>query len=194
MKTISTSPLALASAAEMTCAVRDAYDAVGASFEHFCLLAGLASLTQMIEEDATALAGERYERDASKPGYRWGTTRSKLGFHGGKVEVKRPRVRSKASGKEMALPSWQEAAEGGYLQQWAMNLMLMNVSTRKFGRAVRLPEAGVPAAAGAGLSKSAVSRRFKALTEARLAEWMASDLSDLDLLVIQIDGLQGDLS
>ncbi|WP_136656239.1 IS256 family transposase, partial [Nitratireductor sp. XY-223] len=84
------------------------------------------------------------------------------------------------------------AAEGGYLQQWAMNLMLMNVSTRKFGRAVRLPEAGVPAAAGAGLSKSAVSRRFKALTEARLAEWMASDLSELDLLVIQIDGLHLD--
>ena len=52
-----------------------------------------------------------------------------------------------------------------------MNLMLSRVSTRKFGRAVRLPEAGVPAAAGSGLSNSAVSRRFKALTEARQAEW-----------------------
>ena len=43
-----------------------------------------------------------------------------------------------------------------------MNLVLISVSTRKFGRAVRLPEAG--------LSKSAVSRRFKALTEARLGD------------------------
>ena len=67
-----------------------------------------------------------------------------------------------------------------------------SVSTRKFGRAVRLPEAGVWAAAGSGLSKSAVSRRFKALTEARLAEWMATDLSQHDLLVIQIDGLHLD--
>ena len=55
-------------------------------------------------------------------------------------------------------------------------------------RAVRLAEAGVPSETGSGLSKSAVSRRFKALTEARLAEWMASDLSQFDLLVIRIDG------
>jgi len=47
-------------------------------------------------------------------------------------------------------------------------------------------------ASRSGLSKSAVSRRFKALTEARLAEWMASDMSQLDLLVIQIDGLHMD--
>ena len=55
--------------------------------------------------------------------------------------------------------------------------------------AVRLAEAGVPSGIGSGLSKSAVSRRFKALPEARLAEWMASDLSQFDLLVIRIDGL-----
>jgi hypothetical protein len=42
--------------------------------------------------------------------------------------------------------------------------MVMNVATRTFGRAVRLPEAGVPAQPGSGLSKSAVSRRFKALS------------------------------
>jgi transposase-like protein len=73
-----------------------------------------------------------------------------------------------------------------------MNLKLMNVATRKVERAVRLPEAGVPAEPGSGLSKSAVSRRFKALTQARLEAWMASDLSALDLLVIQIDGLHID--
>jgi putative transposase len=138
------------------------------------------------------LAGDPHARDAEKPGYRWGRTRGRLGFHGGKVELERPRVRSKATGKELPLPSWSEAASSGWLEEWAMSLMLMNVATRKVGRAVRLPEAGVPAEAGSGLSKSAVSRRFKALTEARLAEWMASDLSALDLLVIQIDGLHLD--
>ena len=73
-----------------------------------------------------------------------------------------------------------------------MSLMLMNVATPKFGRAVRLPEAGVSVDAGSGLAKSAVSWRLEALTEARLTEWMASDLSQLDLLVIQIDGLHMD--
>ncbi|SDX79213.1 hypothetical protein SAMN04488238_1301, partial [Roseicitreum antarcticum] len=70
MKTSTTSPLALASKAELTAAVEEARDAVGASFERFCLVAGLASLTQMLEEDATALAGAPHARSADKQGYR----------------------------------------------------------------------------------------------------------------------------
>jgi putative transposase len=79
-----------------------------------------------------------------------------------------------------------------WLGKWAMNQMLINVSTRKFTRSVRLPEGDVPAPVGAGLTKSAVSRRFVALSAARMKEWMASDLSGLDLLVIQIDGIHMD--
>jgi putative transposase len=43
--------------------------------------------------------------------------------------------------------------------------------------------------AGDRTSKSAASCRFVALSAERLAKWMASDLSKLDLLIIQIDGL-----
>ena len=78
------------------------------------------------------------------------------------------------------------------LGKWAMNQMLINVATRKFARSVRLPAGDVPAPAGAGLSKSAASRRFVALSAARMKEWMASDLAGLDLLVIQIDGIHMD--
>jgi len=67
--------------------------------------------------------------------------------------------------------------------------MLINVSTRKFGRAVRLPEGDIPAPAGAGVSKSAASRRFVALSAQRMRDWMQADLSALDLLVVQIDGI-----
>src|SRR5262245_54027900 len=74
-----------------------------------------------------------------------------------------------------------------WLGRWAMNLMLINVSTRKLRRAVRLPEGDLPVIAGDGTSKSAASRRFVALSAERLAAWMASDLSKLDVLVIQID-------
>jgi len=70
-----------------------------------------------------------------------------------------------------------------------MNLMLINVSTRRFGRAVRLPEGDIAVAPGAGVSKSAVSRRFVALSAERMRQWMAADLSQLDLLAIQIDGM-----
>ena len=165
-----------------------AWEDVGASFERFCLTAGISTLSRMMEEDASALSGPRYRHDKTKEGQRWGTTKGKLGFHGGKVEIERPRVRSRA-GRELALPSWEAALEEDFLKQWAMNLMLINVSTRRFSRAVRLPEGDVGAAAGSGVTKSAVSRRFVALSAARMEAWMACDLSGLDLLAIQIDGL-----
>jgi len=192
VKKTMTSHLALASRSDLKTALIEACGGFWKSFDQLCLIAGTTTLGEMLEEDVNTLAGNAYARNADKPGYRWGSTKGRIGFHGGKVELERPRVRSKSTGKELPLPSWQEAAAGGWLEEWAMSLMLMNVATRKVRRAVRLPEAGISAEAGSGLSKSAVSRRFKALTEARLAEWMASDLSQLDLLVIQIDGLHMD--
>ena len=168
--------------------VEEAWQQVAASFERFCLTAGIATLAGMMERDAAGLCGVRYGRDDGRDGYRWGRTKGKLGFHAGKIELERPRVRARTGG-EISLPSWEAAMAEDWLGQWAMNLMLINVSTRKFGRAVRLPGGDVPAENGAGLSKSAASRRFVALSAERMKEWMASDLSKLNLLVIQIDGI-----
>ena len=39
------------------------------------------------------------------------------------------------------------------------------------------------------MSKSAASRHFVALSSARLREWSGADLSRLDILVVQIDGI-----
>ena len=47
----------------------------------------------------------------------------------------------------------------------------------------------MPAPTGAGVSKSAVSRRSVAGSAKRMKEWMAADPPDLDLLIIQIDGI-----
>ncbi len=164
-----------------------AWHDVDSSFERFCLTAGIGALEQMLCEDAQRLAGKRHGRRRERAGHRWGTTKGPIGFHGGKVVVRRPRVRS--AGHEVALPSWRAAQAEDWLGRWAMNLMLINVSTRKLKRAVRLPDGDLPAVTGDGTSKSAASRRFVALSAERMAEWMASDLSQLDLLVIQIDGL-----
>ena len=171
--------------------VDDAWQAVGASFERFCLTTGLATLAGMLEEDAAAVCGPRYGRAEGRAGHRWGTTTGKVGFHGGKVEIARPRVRSRDGG-EVTLPSWAAALSEDLLGKCALNLMLINVSTRKYGRAVRLPEGDVPAPRGAGVSKSAVSRRFVALSAVRMKQWMAADLSNLDLLIIQIGGIHID--
>ena len=168
--------------------VEGAWEDVAVSFDRFCLTAGIAALTEMMKGDAAELCGPRYRRNSDRRGHRWGRTTGKLGFHGGKVDIERPRVRAR-DGAELALPSWEAAQAEDWLGRWAMNLMLINVSTRRFGRAVRLPEGDIPVAHGAGVSKSAVSRRFVALSAERMAEWMAADLSQLDLLAVQIDGI-----
>ena len=166
----------------------EALAGMSASYERFCLAAGIESLTQMLEQDAVAACGERHERGDRRKAHRWGRTKGKIGFHGGKVEVERPRVRGRDGG-EYVLPSWEGAVSEDLLGRWAMNQMLINVSTRKFKRSVRLPEGDTPAADGAGLSKSATSRRFVALSAARMKAWMSTKLEGLDLLLIQIDGI-----
>jgi putative transposase len=168
--------------------VGKAWDEVSASFDRFCLAAGIEALGTMMEKDAEEACGPRHGRGSGRRGHRWGRTQGKIGFHAGKVDVERPRVRD-LEGKEVALPSWQQAVGEDWLGKWAMNLMLINVSTRKFRRAVRLPEGDVPAPAGAGVSKSAASRHFVALSAARMKDWMGADLSGLDIMVVQIDGI-----
>ncbi len=158
------------------------------SVDRFCLLAGVEALGEMLAEDAEALCGPRHARRPERRGYRWGTTTSEVAYQGGKVKVSRPRVRDLA-GTEMSLPSWEALSDPDLLRAWATNLMVLNVSTRKYRRAVRLAEGDLPAVGGDATSKSAVSRRFVALTRKKLKAWLASDLSALDLLVIQIDGL-----
>jgi putative transposase len=186
MRTFSTTATALPPT--VLGAVGKAWDEVSVSFDRFCLAAGMEALGTMMEKDAEEACGPRHGRGDGRHGHRWGHTRGKIGFHGGRVELERPRVRGFA-GKELALPSWERAVAEDWLGQWAMNLMLINVSTRKIRRAVRLPEGDVPAPAGAGVSKSAASRHFVALSAARMKAWMGSDLSALDIMVVQIDGI-----
>jgi putative transposase len=169
----------------------EALSSISASFELFCLASGMEALGEMMDHDAQAICGPRHARGHERQAHRWGTARGKIGFHGGKVEIERPRLRG-FDGKERPVPSWEAAVAGDWLGKWAMNQMLINVATRKFARSVRLPEGDVPAAKGAGLSKSAASRRFVALSAAGMRRWLASDLSGLDLLVIQIDGIHMD--
>src|SRR5256885_3563730 len=164
-----------------------AWQDVDSSFKRFCLTAGIGAIEQMLCDDAQQLAGAPHNRGRGRIGHRWGRTKGKIRFHGGKVAVHRPRVRS-YDGHEVALPPWTAAQAEDWLGRWAMNLMLINVSTRKLRRAVRLPEGDLPAVAGDGTSKSAASRRVLALSPPPLAGGVASAPSELGLLVIQIAG------
>jgi len=184
-----TSVIALGSVTEERNAVKTAFQEVQSSFENFCLLAGIEAFQDLLEDEAADLCGERHQRHEDRRGRRWGKARSPVAFHGGRVDIERPRVRTPDGQQELELPSLAAGQREDWLGRWAMNQMLINVSTRRFRRSVRLPDGDVTSIKGDGTSKSAVSRKFVALSSAKLKDWLASDLSSLDLLAIQIDGL-----
>jgi putative transposase len=74
------------------------------------------------------------------------------------------------------------------LGRMALERMLAGLSTRRY-RAGLEPVGGAVDQAATGTSKSAVSRRFVAMTETALAELLGADLSDLDLVCLMIDGV-----
>jgi hypothetical protein len=134
MTTITTpSSLALVPSLEM------AWQDVDSSFERFCLTAGIGAIEQMLCEDAQQLAGARHSRGGGRVGYRWGRTKGKVGFHGGKVAVHRPRVRS-YDGHEVALPTWTAVQAEDWLGRWAMNLI--DAQAQACGAAARGRSAG----------------------------------------------------
>jgi transposase-like protein len=89
----------------------------------------------------------------------------------------------------VTLPSWAAFRDRDPLDARAVEQMLVGVSTREYGRSL---EPTHPDLQTRGTSKSAISRRFVAVTEARVKEWLGRDLSGIDLVVLMIDGLYVD--
>ena len=63
-----------------------------ASFESFCLASGIEALAEMMENDARTACGPRHAHGKNRRGHRWGETKGKIGFHGGKMAIARPRL------------------------------------------------------------------------------------------------------
>jgi len=82
VKKTTTSDLALTSLTDLKSAIDAAWDGVGQSFDQFCLIAGVAELCEMLDDDVKALAGGAHARNADKSGYRWGRTKGRVGLHG----------------------------------------------------------------------------------------------------------------
>ena len=100
-----------------------------------------------------------------------------------KVTVERPRGRF-VDGGEIGLETWDVFASEDLLRQVVVERMLAGVATRR-----HVDVAEPVGAEGKARSKSAVSRRFKTATETALRELMARDLSELEVAVLMIDGL-----
>ena len=57
------------------------------SFERLCLAAGYGTLAEIMEADARAACGPRHARGKHRTALHWGSTKGKIVFHGGRVEI-----------------------------------------------------------------------------------------------------------
>lgn len=146
---------------------------------------GLQAMCAMLEAERTRLCGERYRHDSSRKATRAGSTQGELTLGGRRVRVRRPRVTDR-KGHEIPLASWEELANTDPLNARALEQMAIGVATRKYARSL---EAVPDDIATRGTSKSAVSRRFVAITTEKLTQWMARSLVDLDIWAVFIDGI-----
>jgi putative transposase len=169
---------------QATVAMSDVAAAMREGLLAFSTAAGLVVMQQMLSEELTAIVGEKHAKLGVERVGNWhGTTSGQVVLGSQKVTVERPRGRF-VDGGEVELATWECFASEDLLRQVVVERMLAGVATR---RHVDVTEpVGV---AGKAQSKSAVSRRFSAATEAALSELLARDLSTLETAVLMIDGL-----
>ena len=150
--------------------------------------AGLAVLGEMMEAERTGLCGPRDAKDPGRGHTRGGTTPTSVGLGGRKVPIRRPRVATADGSPEPRLESFTEASGRDLLTAVAMERMLAGVSTRKYRRANE-PMGSEVTETATGESRSSVSRRFIQGTQRALDELLARDLSELEVAVLMVDGV-----
>jgi transposase-like protein len=150
--------------------------------------AGLQVMAALMEADVTALAGPKGRHDEARTAVRHGRERGSVTLGGRRVPVTRPRVRATDGAGELPVASYELFSSTEILGKLAMEKMLAGLSTRRYP--VGLEPVGEQITEKAtATSKSAVSRRFVAMTETALAELLSQDLSGLDLVALMIDGV-----
>jgi hypothetical protein len=148
--------------------------------------AGLQVLGSLMEADVTAVCGPRGIHDPERTAVRHGTERGSVTLGGRRTSVQRPRMRG--TGGEVPVPSYELFNSSEILGRMAMTKMIGGLSSRRYRVGLEPVGENVERAASA-TSKSAVSRRFVAMTETALAELLAAPLGQLDLVALMIDGV-----
>ena len=155
------------------------------AFMGLCVDAGRKVLAKMMELDRVALCGAKGVPDTLRQAVRGGHTTSQVVLGGQRIRVRRPRARALDAG-ELELPSFAWAAAEDPLNAATLSAMAAGVSTRRYAsQQDRVP----PPEGGIATSKSAVSRRFVALSQQQLDEWLGRRLDELDLAAVMIDGI-----
>lgn len=143
--------------------------------------AGLQLMELMMEEEVRSLVGERSRAQADRRLNRWGTERGYCIAMGQKVPIDRPRVRNTEDDREVRLGTYEMFHRGEPLTETVWEKLMLGLSTRKYGQAVR------EFTAAYGLEKSAVSEHFIEASREKLKAMMERRLDKLRLCALLID-------
>lgn len=150
--------------------------------------AGLAVMATMMDDEMTGRVGAaKHAKAAGRDGNWHGTAVGSVVLGGRRVPVERPRGR-RTDGTEIELGTYATFTDDDLLSRLVLERMLAGVATRRHARVNEPVGAGLDARARS-TTRSSVSRRFKAATQAQLDELMARDLADLDIAVLMLDGV-----
>ncbi len=142
--------------------------------------AGLQLMDLMMQEEVRELTGERNQRQPERTASRWGSERGYCVVMGQKVPIERPRVRT-TDDKEVRLGSYEMFHRGEPLTETVWEKLMLGLSTRKYGQAVR------EFTAAYGLEKSAVSEHFIEASRSKMKEMMERRLDKMRLCALLID-------
>ena len=147
---------------------------------------GLTALHLLLREDAEEIAGLKGKHEKERTHNHWGSTNGELSFGGRRIQVSRPRVRSK-SGEEASLPHFEAFREEDPLPERVLNQILVGVSTRNYESSLDKPAAKLKSC---GTSKSAASRHLVSQTTKKLEEYLSRRLEEFELAALMLDGLE----
>lgn len=150
--------------------------------------AGLQVMQALMDESVTAICGPKGKHMPDRGAVRHGSEDGAVSLGGRRVSVRRPRVRSADGTAEVPVGAYELFSGTELLGEMAMGRMLAKLSTRRYSAGLEPVGQSVEAEARS-TSKSAVSRRFVAATESALAELLARDLAELDLVALMVDGV-----
>ena len=145
-------------------------------------------MAALMEADVSALAGPKGKHDATRTAVRHGRERGSVTLGGRRVAITRPRVRAAGGSGELPIASYELFSSTEILGKMAMEKMLAGLSTRRYPVGLEPVGQQVDESCSA-TSKSAVSRKFVAMTETALAKLLSRDLSGLDVVALMIDGV-----
>jgi putative transposase len=182
------SVLGLAVPEQVTVALAEIAESAKEGLLALAVGAGLQVMGTLMEESVDALAGPKGEHNPARTAVRHGHEQGSVSLGGRRVAVQRPRVRAADGSGELPVAAYQLFSGTELLGRLALERMLGGLSTRRYGLGLEPVGTQVEQAAS-GTSKSAVSRRFVAMTHTALAELLARDLSGLDLVCLMIDGV-----